>query len=107
MNNPFFERPILNSPYEYPREYWELDGSGQPTGRTIQERRKAEFITPIPKPRKQKNTGEQQKLKLDDGSGLSSARQEYEKTATVINELRGYRLEPCIWPKGWNSGQWP
>jgi len=25
MNNLFFERPILNSPYEVPRRYWELD----------------------------------------------------------------------------------
>jgi type III restriction enzyme len=24
----FFERPILNSPYEYPREHWELDKDG-------------------------------------------------------------------------------
>jgi hypothetical protein len=31
--NPFFERPILNSPYDYPRKHWELDDSGQPTQR--------------------------------------------------------------------------
>ncbi len=24
MKNQFFERPILNSPYEYPRQHWEL-----------------------------------------------------------------------------------
>jgi type III restriction enzyme len=78
MSDPFFERPILHSPYEYPRQHWELDESGQPT------RRKAEFITPIPKPRKQRGAS-QQKLNLDDGSGLSTARQQYERTATVIN----------------------
>lgn len=89
MSNPFFERPILNSPYEYPRQHWELDDSGQPTQRLIDTRRKAEFITPIPKPRKQKGAS-QQKLDLDDGSGLSSAKQQYEQTATVINELRSY-----------------
>jgi len=65
-------------------------GRGSRPGETIQARRKAEFITPIPKPRKQRNIGRQQDLELDDGSGISSARQQYEKTATVINELRGY-----------------
>lgn len=88
MSNEFFERPILNSPYEYPGSHWELDGSGQPTGKIITSRRRAEFITPIPKPRKQKGRQAQQSLGLDHGAGISDAQQEYEKTATVINELR-------------------
>jgi len=33
MNNAFFERPILNSPYEYPSPHRELDETGQPTQR--------------------------------------------------------------------------
>ncbi len=89
MRNPFFERPILNSPYEYPLQHWELDEAGQPTQRIIETRRKAEFITPIPKPRKQKGKPKQQRLDLDD-TGLSSVHQQYEKTATVINELRAH-----------------
>ena len=52
--NLFFERPVLNSPYEYPTRYWELDGQGQPAQKIIESRRPAEFITPIPKPRKRK-----------------------------------------------------
>jgi hypothetical protein len=24
-DNPFFDHPILNSPYEYPKCHWELD----------------------------------------------------------------------------------
>ena len=31
MENPFFDRPIINSPYEYPSQHWELDKDGQPT----------------------------------------------------------------------------
>ncbi len=31
MNNQFFEKPILNSPYAYPTQHWELDDTGQPT----------------------------------------------------------------------------
>ena len=50
----FFEQPILNSPYEYPSRHWELDASGQPTNRILPERRKVAFITPIPKPKRQK-----------------------------------------------------
>src|SRR5580692_6257314 len=103
MSNPFFDRPILNSPYDYPRRHWELDSTGQPTQRTIDERRKAEFITPIPKPRKQKGTARQQSLILDDGAGLSTAQQQYEKTATVINELRVHVDRWREWrdPKDW------
>jgi type III restriction enzyme len=25
MSNPFFDHPILNSPYKYPQRHWELD----------------------------------------------------------------------------------
>ena len=53
MSNPFFDQPILNSPYEYPRRHWELDDEGQPTQQIIGTRR-AEFITPIPKPKKRR-----------------------------------------------------
>ena len=35
MSNPFFDHPILNSPYEHPRRHWELDADGQPTQRII------------------------------------------------------------------------
>src|SRR5262245_8028603 len=44
MSNAFFDHPILNSPYEYPARYWELDISGQPTQKIIETRRRAEFI---------------------------------------------------------------
>ncbi|MBN6742152.1 hypothetical protein JKG47_16780 [Acidithiobacillus sp. MC6.1] len=33
MQNPFFQKPILNSPYGYPQRHWELDEQGQPTQR--------------------------------------------------------------------------
>ena len=44
----FFERPILNSPYEYPDRHWELDAAGQPTHKILNYRRSASFISPIP-----------------------------------------------------------
>ncbi|HEY9701963.1 MAG TPA: restriction endonuclease subunit R, partial [Allocoleopsis sp.] len=54
MSESFFESPILNSPYQIPNQYWELDNLGQPTNKIIPSRRPAEFISPIPKPRKRK-----------------------------------------------------
>ena len=54
MTNAFFDRPILNSPYECPRRHWKLDEQGQPTQRIVETRRESEFIIPIPKPKKRK-----------------------------------------------------
>ena len=87
MPNPFFDRPILNSPYEYPKKYWELDEQGQPTQRIIDNRRRAEFITPIPKPRKRKSKDVQTQLIFDEGLGLSTKDQQYDPTS-IINRLR-------------------
>ena len=89
MNNRFFERPILNSPYEYPIRYWELDEHGQPTQQIIETRRKAEFITPIPRPRKRTGKATQAELTFDEGKGLSTEKQQYDPTSPAINELRG------------------
>ena len=86
MDNRFFEHPILNSPYEYPSRYWELDEQGQPTQRIIESRRRVSLITPIPKPRKRK-TAEQRQFVFDEGKGLSTAQQQYDPTP-IINELR-------------------
>lgn len=85
--NSFFIHPILNSPYAYPRRHWELDDSGQPTQNIIETRRRAEFITPIPQPKKRK--GGQQQLILDEGKGLSSEGQQYDPNS-MINLIRGY-----------------
>gem|GEM_PF-804650 len=87
MDNPFFEQPILNSPYAGPSRHWELDAQGQPTQKIIQTRRPAEFITPIPQPKKRKGQPQQQDLLFDEGQGLSSQDQRYAHTA-IINGVR-------------------
>lgn len=89
MDNLFFEKPILNSPYEYPKRHWELDSQGQPTQKIIESRRQAAYITPIPKPKKQKGSSQQQELIIDEGKGLSTEKQQYDPTP-IINELRHY-----------------
>ncbi len=85
MTEQFFERPILNSPYGYPGRHWELDEDGQPTNRILEDRRRAKFISPIPKPKKRRLA--QADLVFDEGLGLSTERQQYDPTP-VINELR-------------------
>ena len=88
MENEFFSKPILNSPYEYPSRHWELDNKGQPTHQIIGQRRRAEFITPIPKPKKRKGSGEQLQLfDFEEDDPISSADQRYDPTP-IINELR-------------------
>jgi len=93
MDNPFFSHPILNSPYEYPARHWELDKDGQPTQKIIERRRSAEFITPIPKPRKRKQSskqsGTQIEMILDEGKGLSTSDQQYDPTGN-INLVRNF-----------------
>ncbi|MCC7104671.1 MAG: restriction endonuclease, partial [Chloroflexi bacterium] len=91
MDNRFFERPVLNSPYDYPFRHWELNEDGQPTQQIVERRRPAEFITPIPKPKKRKGATQpaatQQALVFDEGKGLSTVQQQYDLTS-IINEVR-------------------
>ncbi|MCJ7481577.1 MAG: hypothetical protein MUO31_01280 [Thermodesulfovibrionales bacterium] len=80
MSNPFFDNPILDSPYEYPKKHWELDEQGQPTQKIIEKRRSAKFITPIPKPKKQRGGPAKKKIIFNEGKGLSDEKQQYVKS---------------------------
>lgn len=102
MSELFFQQPILNSPYDYPARHWELDGSGQPTQKVVEARRKAEFITPIPKPKKRKKQKDQQDLVFDEGKGISTQEQQYDPTP-IINALRQEVDQWRAWP---NPSDW-
>jgi type III restriction enzyme len=57
MSDQFFKQPILNSPYDYPWQHWELGETRQLTGKVITARRRpTDFVAPIPKPRKRRQT---------------------------------------------------
>lgn len=101
MDNPFFDHPILNSPYERPSRHWELDESGQPTQKIQDIRRRAQFITPIPKPKKKK-AHKQTDIVFDEGEGLSNKAQQYDATS-IINEVRGH---VDAWRALPNPNQW-
>ena len=102
MSEQFFEKPILNSPYEYPGRHWELDADGQPTNRIIETRRRSDLITPVPKTKKQRQSQKQGALLLGADDDLSTADQEYNPTP-IINEVRGY-VE--TWRNLPNPDQW-
>ena len=102
MSNPFFDHPILNSPYAYPRRHWELDDDGQPTQQINETRRSAKFITPIPKPKKRKGAARQEGFVFENEAGLSTKEQQYDPT-TIINEVRRH---VDFWRSLPNSNQW-
>lgn len=79
-----------------------MDESGQPTQQIIESRRRAQFITPIPKPKKQKKTPKQEDFIFDEGEGLSSKAQQYDPTS-IINEIRSH---VDTWRALPNPSQW-
>ena len=87
-NEQFFDRPILNSPYEYPARHWELDQSGQPTNHILDRRRQVSFITPIPKPKKGKAAQGQQALGFDEEAQRVATEDQQYELAQTINSVR-------------------
>lgn len=49
------ENPIINSPFEEPKQHYELDKRGNPTGEIIPVRRKSIYLQPVAQPRKSSN----------------------------------------------------
>ena len=83
MSNLFFERPILNSPYEYPARHWELGEDKRPTHRVAENRRRADFVMLIPALTNREGAERQAALVFDE---RSTQEQRYDHAA-VINEL--------------------
>lgn len=90
MAKPFFESPILNSPYEVPTRHHALDAEGQPLDQPPREgRRRSELITPVPKPKKLKGKARQEEFGFGDPHDLSTTSQAYNPTP-IINEIRAH-----------------
>ena len=103
MSQSFFERPILNSPYEPPKLHHALDAEGQPLDvPPVEGRRKSELITPVPKPRKRKGGAKQGELGLGSELGPSTPEQEYNPTP-IIN---GIRQHVASWRALPNPADW-
>lgn len=101
MSEQFFEKPILNSPYHYPGQHWELDATGQPTNRIVENRRKADFVTPVPKPKKRRNEAQQMGLTFGGGFREGEVGQLYNPTEFIqgvrqqVDQWR--QLPPAEW----------
>ncbi len=54
----FDKHPILNSPYSMPGRHWVLDSQGQPTGETVEGRRKPGYVVPVAGGRRSGGQGE-------------------------------------------------
>ena len=68
--------------------HWELDEAGQPTQVILDRRREAKFVTPVPSPRRRRDSGQQKELVFEDVKGWSARGQQYAGTAENVNEIR-------------------
>lgn len=85
MPTPFYEQPILNSPYEPPSLHHTLDADGQPLDEPpLPGRRPSKLLVPVPKARKQ--GGRQGNLALTAEIEIDASGQEYNPTP-IVNEI--------------------
>ena len=92
----FYDRPILNSPYEEPRLHHALDDDGQPLDvPPVEGRRPSKYLVPVPPARRGKNKRpEQAELELNPDK--------YDPTP-IINEIRS---ELATWRRIPNPNDW-
>jgi type III restriction enzyme len=102
MDESFFERPILHSPYAFPARHWKLDADRQPINRIVEARRRCDLITPVPLPRRRRRAPGHPELGLGGDDGRSRPEQQYD-VRWIINEIRG-----CVsaWRDLPNPKQW-
>ena len=105
MTKSFYEKPVLNSPYEEPRLHHDLDDAGQPTDRPpVSGRRRSAFLSPVPQPRLRRQQGArvQTDLAFSYGEELSSGQQAY-NPFPIINEIRSHVAD---WRRLRNRQDW-
>ena len=102
MALPFYEQPILNSPYAAPTRHHALDAEGQPLDEPpLPGRRESKLLTPVPKAKK-RGGGKQASLALSAEADVDASGQEYNPTP-IVNEIR--RLV-AAWRRLPNSTDW-
>jgi type III restriction enzyme len=89
MVKPFYEEPVLNSPYLAPTRHHALAADGQPLDQPpIAGRRRCSYVVPVPTARKQRRrsgAGTQASLALDSESEASGP--DY-SVARIVDEIR-------------------
>ena len=102
MVTPFYEQPILNSPYAAPTRHHALDAEGQPLDEPpLPRRRESKLLTPVPKAKK-RGGGKQASLALSAEADVDASGQEYNPTP-IVNEIR---LLVEAWRRLPNSADW-
>lgn len=96
----FFERPILNSPYQRPARHWDLDSEGRPTDNILETRRPSALWTALPGA-STKSDRAQTRMVFDD-DGLSTDATEF-NPSPIVNDLR---QELDVWRRLPNPSQW-
>ncbi len=85
MAAPFYEHPVLNTPYAAPTRHHALDSEGRPQNEPPRQgRRRSELITPVPPAKKQRGRTRQGELDLDRADGEAQAY----NPIPIINEIR-------------------
>ena len=104
LNNPFFEKPVLNSPYERPKLHWELDETGQPTQKIIESRRQVSFITAVPTAKRQRGSSLNQASLVFDKAAREYATddQQYD----LMQTINGVRRQVDRWREIPDQNQW-
>lgn len=97
----FFERPILNSPYELPKLHHALDADGQPMDiPPLSGRRPSDLRTPIPRSRSRKHSRTEPSFDFS-ADAPTDEDQDYSPTS-MVNEIR---KEVATW-RGLLPHQW-
>jgi type III restriction enzyme len=88
LAKPFYEQPVLNSPYHVPTRHHGLDPEGRPLDvAPIEGRRRCGYVAPVPKARKQKQRAGGAQASLDLGGERDAAGQAY-GVAGIVDEIR-------------------
>lgn len=96
----FFDKPILNAPYQSPSRHWDLDGDGRPTDKVLETRRRSALWTVLPGA-SAKSDRTQERMVFD-GDGLSTEATEF-NPSPIVNDLR---RELHVWRRLPNPAQW-
>lgn len=93
MSKPFYEQPVLNSPYYVPTRHHALGSDGQPLDHPpIEGRRQCGYVAPVPKARKQRQrSGTSTQETLDLGADRDITGQAY-GVARIVDEIRQHLL---------------
>ena len=89
MSKPFYEQPVLNSPYYVPTRHHALGPDGQPLDHPpFEGRRQCGYVAPVPKARKQRQrSGASTQTTLDLGAESDISGQAY-GVARIVDEIR-------------------